>query len=320
MSNEKSEKQSEVTPVIADKSVFRKQQLVEEREEIRVVDGVPVPTLVELNIYGACNRCCDFCPVSDPLFFTNRQEGISTDLYDKLLRDLEAIDYTGTILFSGFCEPFLHMELRRLVEMTKARLPETRLEIVSNGDLFRRKPERLLEIYDAGLDAVSVSVYDGAQAYDDYASFRDELQLSEKRFILRKRYYDEERGDHGLIVSNRTGLIDSNKFRSEREDAIVAFPLSRCCYYPFYQTMIDYNGDVLLCPHDWGKRYVVGNLANVSFWDLWTNEAYEEARERLAEKDRTFAPCRSCDVYGDVIGEANFNAWKNFSVNKLGRR
>ena len=38
--------------------------------------------------------------------------------------------------------------------------------------------------------------------------------------------------------------------------------LKKPCYYPSY-TFLDYNGDVLMCPHDWGKR-ILGNLKNNS--------------------------------------------------------
>ena len=25
---------------------------------------------------------------------------------------------------------------------------------------------------------------------------------------------------------------------------------------------MDYNGDVLMCPHDWGKKIILGNMNN----------------------------------------------------------
>ena len=31
-------------------------------------------------------------------------------------------------------------------------------------------------------------------------------------------------------------------------------PLAKACYYPFYVIFMDYNGDYLLCSHDWGKE------------------------------------------------------------------
>ena len=31
-----------------------------------------------------------------------------------------------------------------------------------------------------------------------------------------------------------------------------------------------FNGDVLMCPHDWGKKLIVGNLKKESFIDILT--------------------------------------------------
>ena len=60
--------------------------------------GYPVFGLVEFNIWGACNRRCEFCPVADPNVFTNKKEGILVDDYVKILQDLRGINYSGVIL------------------------------------------------------------------------------------------------------------------------------------------------------------------------------------------------------------------------------
>ena len=72
-----------------DPSILRKQKYAEENNKIRLIDGFPVFTILELNIYGACNRSCSFCPVSDPKFYTNRYEGISVELYTKIIKELK---------------------------------------------------------------------------------------------------------------------------------------------------------------------------------------------------------------------------------------
>ena len=58
-------------------------------------DGYPLFGLVEFNLWGACNRRCDFCPVSYPDIFTNKKEGILLDDYIKVLIDLRTINYSG---------------------------------------------------------------------------------------------------------------------------------------------------------------------------------------------------------------------------------
>ena len=140
-----------------------------------------------------------------------------------------------------------------MVKITKNFLPGSRLEIVSNGDLIKNDLKRLQNLYKLGLDTVSISIYDGKKEFDDFTSIRSNSGLTENQMILKRRYYDEANGDYGMIISNRTSLIDSNKFRPESESKVIELPLKRPCFYPFYQTVIDYNGDMLLCPHDWKK-------------------------------------------------------------------
>ena len=294
---------------VADKSIYRKQKFVEKNENIRIIDGFPVFTIVEFNIYRACNRTCSFCPVSDKSFYTNKYEGISIELFTKIMKDLEGIDYDGTLLFSAFSEPFLNKDLPQLVKISKTILPKARLEINSNGDIFKKRTEKLVRLFEEGLDTVTISVYDGPAEYDEFLKMGSALKLSENQFVLRRRYFDQGKGDYGIIFSNRTGLVDTSKFQDETRDTVEALPLKRSCFYPFYQTLIDYNGDMILCPHDWGKEYIVGNLSERNIWDLWTSKKYQAARKLLSQKNRSFKPCNKCNVKGDLIGRPNFEKW-----------
>ena len=38
-------------------------------------------------------------------------------------------------------------------------------------------------------------------------------------------------------------------------------PLKKPCFIPSYTFFLDYQGDVLMCPHDWGKKVILGNLS-----------------------------------------------------------
>jgi len=294
---------------VADKSIFRKKGFVESDESIKFIDGFPVFTIVEFNIYGACNRSCSFCPVSDASFYTNKYEGIALDLHTKIMKDLEKIKYDGALYFSAFSEPFLNKELPELVKISRSILPEARIEINTNGDIFKERTEKLMKLFDAGLNTVSISVYDGPTAYDEFSKMRETLNLTESQCILRRRYFDEKAGDWGTVFSNRAGLANTKTFLDETRNYEEALPLKKHCYYPFYQTLIDYNGDMILCPHDWGKEYIVGNLAKENIWDLWICKKYQVARKLLSQKNRSFKPCNKCDVRGDLIGGPNFKAW-----------
>ena len=73
---------------------------------------------------------------------------------------------------------------------------------------------------------------------------------------------------------------------------------------------MDYNGDVLICSHDWRKKYIVGNVNHDSFFDIWTGEKMTNARKRLIHADRAFSPCDVCDANGEIMGNDHALTWK----------
>lgn len=288
-----------------DLSVKNKARIV--KNTLTYIDGFPVFSIVELNIVAACTRACAFCPIADKDFYkkNNIQGKLESNVYDKLLNDLKSIGYNGRIIFSGFSEPLLHKNLEELVRKTKLVLPDSVLEIITNGDLLKLpKLEKLLK---AGLDVICVSLYDGAHQFEHFNKMKNELDMSDSQMLLRRRYYQD--GDYGLIISNRGGLVDSNQYRDKSESSVETLPLQRVCCYPFYMIKVDLNGDMLLCSHDWQKRFVVGNILKESVWDLWKGKRLNSLKMSLSQADRSAVPCNTCDVKGDVIGKESFNAW-----------
>ena len=84
------------------------------------------------------------------------------------------------------------------------------------------------------------------------------------------------------------------------------------CNYPSYTFFLDYNGDVLMCSHDWGKKNILGNLKKQTLKDIWLGEKSVIARKKLISANRGFSPCNVCDVSGELIGSSHASAWKNF--------
>lgn len=300
--------------IYVDPSIPEKKKVVEDR--IRHHLGTPVFSIVEFNIWGACNRRCSFCPVSDQTVFTNRQEGIDPGDYTKVLHDLAQIDYDGVVLWSMFSEPLLHKGIHELASITKEILPTVELRIVSNGDVVRKRDDKLLALYEAGIDKVQFSLYDNEAQYVEFEQKRDRLGLTEDQMGLRRRFFQE--GNFGMTISNRAGLVDSNSYRDKAELAVELLPLRRPCNYPFYQVAIDYNGDVILCAHDWSKDLVMGNAFEEDLWTIWTGRAYEAVRTSLRAADRGFDPCAKCDVHGDLIGGKHFEAFDTGSADGIG--
>jgi GTP 3',8-cyclase len=287
-----------------DPSTIRKEGIV--KENLTTIEGFPVFSIVEFNIAGNCNRTCSFCPVSDPKVYHGSKELMDIEVYRKIVTDLADIHYEGKILYSAFSEPLLHKEIEVLIKITKDKLPKSRVEIVSNGDLITEK--KLQKLFDSGLDTISISMYDGPEQKEYFGKMMTSLGLSDSQVVLRRRYF--ENGNYGITISNRAGIINSNEYRDEKEEQVSALPLKQSCYYPFYMTLIDMNGNMLLCPHDWSKTMVFGNTMQNHIWELWKSKTIETTRKILAKDNRNFKPCDKCDVDGKVMGTESYLAWK----------
>ena len=288
-----------------DLSVYNRAKVI--RDMLTYFDDFPVFSIVELNIFSACTRSCAFCPISDKDFYKrNHITGkLKLSVYKKLLNDLKSIGYHGRIIFSGFCEPLLHKNLQELVGETKAVLPAASLEIITNGDLLDFS--MLDELFQAGLKFITISLYDGAHQFEHFNKMKMKAGLSDSQMLLRRRYYQD--GDYGFIISNRGSLVHSNNYRDKNESQIETLPLQRICYYPFYMIHMDLNGDILICSHDWQKRFVVGNILKENIWDIWKKKNLNSLRLSMAHADRNIIPCNICDVKGDVMGKDSFIAW-----------
>ncbi len=289
-----------------DPNIARKDQFFDAHMARQSDDALPpFFTLIEFNLSGLCNRKCVFCPRVDPKIFPNINEHIPLELYEKIMKDLGSVGFSGTILHSGFGEPLLHRKLEVLIEMTRLHCPEARVEANTDGDFV--KPKKLRSLFGAGLTTLNISMYDGPEQEPVFAAMREEVGLTEEQLILRARWLPPEE-HYGITLSNRAGMVDIEDVGVTK----LKEPLKKPCHYPFFQTMVDYDGSVLLCPHDWGKKIIVGNLHHQSILDLWNGRVMRRVRLSLASSDRDFPPCDVCDVDGTLNGRTHFEKWMEY--------
>ena len=289
-----------------DPNIMRKGKLLDEHLTRQAEEQLPpFFSLIEFNLSGLCNRKCVFCPRADPTVYANVNEHIPVELYEKIMKDLREAGFDGTILYSAFGEPLLYKNIELLLEMSKQYCPEVRIEIVSDGDFVT--PEKLRRLFNAGLTVLSISMYDGPHQREKFEAMRNEAGLMNDQLILRVRWLPMEE-HYGITLSNRAGMVEL------KDLVIVALkePLKRPCYYPFYQVLVDYDGAVLLCPHDWGKKLIVGNLHRQTIQEVWNSRTMKRVRMNLAKADRNFPPCNACDVNGTNMGQSHFDRWVDY--------
>jgi len=285
-----------------DENIARKSKIV--RQTLRYINNtnIPLPSLVEISDSGTCNRVCSFCPRSDPNY-KDIKEFISEDLHESICRQLSKYEYSGIFVYSGFNEPLINKQIYHNISVARSYLPNCKIELTTNGDVLNKK--RLQKLFESGLSTILISVYDGKEDEKKFIKLCNSLGLEEKQFLIRKRYLPPEQ-DFGLTLSNRGGMLENAKHSVKS----LSKGLTRPCYLLSYTFFVDYNGDVLMCSHDWGKKNILGNLNKESFYDIWTSQLSEISRKSVMRGDRNFSPCDVCDVHGTLIGKTHADAWE----------
>ena len=282
-----------------DPNLKNKSKTVEDKIQLFELNGemYPLPTEIEISESGTCNRTCSFCPRSAK-GFVDKKEFIDDILHQKLCNELKDLKYKGTIRYSGFVEPLIDKNIFNLINMARTYLPQSNIELVTNGDPLNLK--RLTRLFENGLNKILISAYDDKESALILEELCIKAKLKKDQFIVRHRYYSEDQ-DFGITLSNRAGLMENAEFKIKS----LKQSLKKPCYIPSYTFFLDYQGDVLMCPHDWGKKLILGNLNKEKLIDIWFSKKSMGIRKQLNKSNRNFIPCNVCDVEGSFMGKKN---------------
>ena len=151
-------------------------------------------------------------------------------------------------------------------------------------------------------------MYDGKHQIKKFNEMINFSEVPDDFVILRDRWYDSSK-DYGLKLTNRTGTINIGV-----QEEIGKY---KKCFYPSYQFLIDWNGDVYLCPQDWQRRIAMGNMMQEHIFEIWTNKIITKYRKNLLNGNRKDNPCSSCNAEGTILGKNHAKKWKEiYELNK----
>lgn len=257
----------------------RQQQL----EIVNLNSSIDCLQSIEINPIETCNRSCDFCPRS--VGYPNQDLYLTQEVSVAINESLKEIQYKGRIGFVGFGEPLLHENLEQCISTVIDSVPAKWIEVNTNGDYLTQ--DRLTSLEKAGVTHCAISMYD----YDATDDFTEIFKNSNIKPVFRHSY----------------DFLENEVNRNDQYTSKERISLSKPCYIPFYKTMIDYNGDVLICANDWTKTAVMGNVLLTPLIDIWNNKIYKEYRKMHLSGNRHCGPCDKCNIDGTVIGEQYFN-------------
>ena len=263
---------------------------------VELYNGIPKPTWVELSLIDVCNRKCVFCPKANEDIAPDTYQSMTRNIIDKIHDQLLEINFTGTIALCGYGEPLLHKDIGYIVnKLSKV----TKVEIYTNGDVL--SPKKLQQLFFSNVSKVLVSMYDGPEQIEKFEKMAREANVSKDTFILRDRWYDKY-NDFGVKLTNRAGTINEGI-----QDQI---DIHKKCYYPTYQFLIDWDGNVYLCPQDWQRRVSMGNMMQETIFKIWTGRILTKFRKDLLSGNRCNSPCSKCNADGTLLGNKHAKKWE----------
>jgi radical SAM protein with 4Fe4S-binding SPASM domain len=241
---------------------------------------------VDINLTELCNRTCSFCPRHDPKLYPNLNIHITLETVQTLVSQLQASNFTGYIILSGFSEPTLHTAILQIIST----LSVFTVEMITNGDTILSNKYSISDFFNAGLTRLIIN---------DYDNNPDIQQLAATNIHIRNNYDDGQDNFETYGFNNRGGLLWSETVTSP-------------CYIPAYRAMIDTNGDVLLCSHDWKKSKRFGNILKQDFNDIWMSDEFTNVRKQLILGNRNVSDsCKNCSVVGTLMGKQYADLWIN---------
>ena len=265
-------------------------------DDMALYKKIPIPSWIELSIIDVCNRDCIFCPKSDPSVAPNTYQKMSLTLIDKLCKDLKEINFKGSVTLCGYGEPMLHKEV---YEISRRLAKVSFVEVVTNGDSLTKNA--ISNLYNSNVNKLLISMYDGPEQVDKFKKMVKESKVPSDFVILRDRWYDANK-DYGIKLTNRTGTINVG---NQEKNTTYTY-----CYYPSYQFLVDWNGDVFLCPQDWQRRITMGNIMQQTVFDIWVGKMITKYRKELLNGKRILSPCTNCNAEGTLLGKNHAEAWK----------
>lgn len=250
-------------------------------------DSLLALAVVELNITELCNRTCSFCPRHDAALYPNRNLNMTIETASILKQQLDLFKFNGYVSLCAYSEPTLNPIFLDIVKV----LSDYSFEVITNGDTILKNKITIEEMKEAGVDKILVTDYDRNPIWKDYIKRYPDL-------IVRDHYDDGTDKFEELNFNNRGGTLWKLKES-----------LKRPCYIPSYKVIIDWNGDVVLCAHNWINKKIFGNIHNESISKIWMSKEFTLFRMKLINGDRSASPCNNCSVNGNLLGKKYADAW-----------
>lgn len=256
---------------------------------------------VFFEVITKCNSRCSFCAAS--VQNEKRETRVMEfSLYQKVVDELAELGFAGRVAWHVNNDPLLFPDLPRFVAYAREKLPEARLQVMTNGLLLR--PENGEELIRAGVDDVHVDFYRKSADQQLYPGVRAFMNETIPKYFprqqgcehysqdgSRKLIFEIEYRFLGEIIASRGGTSPNKKAAPQDVQGF--------CIFPWSQFNVTADGRVSKCCADFYFADPMGDMNTQGVLDIWRGDSFRHVREHLITGDRATLPtCRQCDYFG----------------------
>ena len=309
-------------------------------EKLENILPLNAPLVIMLEPTNRCTFKCAFCPTGDLglLAKTPRRPlgDMSLKLFKKIIDDLD--DFAPSIikrvqLFKDG-ESLLHPDIIEMIEYTKKSKIIQEVDVTTNASLV--DDEMASKLIESKIDTIRVS-FEGSvdnemykkitktdYSYDSIKENFYRLYRARKKKNLTKPYLEAKVIDTGFsqekldkfyndfngIADEMTvdPLVDRKKLTGKIIKGQKELIENQVCSVPFYNLTINHDGSVSVCCVDWNYTTLVGDLNDMSVYDIWHGDKmYEFRKMHLMGEAGKHELCKKCDYMRRLPAASNID-------------
>lgn len=284
-----------------------------------------MPPFITIELTDCCNLSCPECPSGSGML--SRKSGyMSVELFSRITNELKKYTLGINLYFQG--EPMLHPDIFKFIEMTI----NTHSVLSTNGHFLSDENARRLVTSGLGklivsLDGMSQETYSVYRRGGDIRKVIEgiknvsmarknhkstmkfaiqflvnrfnEHQITEVKNFAREVNASLQLKSMQVINPGKTGewMPSISKYsryvkrngKWERKGSMA----DRCARL-WFNPVITWDGKVVPCCFDKDASYVLGDLNESSFREVWNDSPYEKFRRDVLSGRRNIGICRNC--------------------------
>lgn len=314
---------------------------IHDRIELKNALPLRTPYVLHIDPCDTCNFRCKFCPSGNrELMRQTKGRGhgpMDFGLYTRIIDSLrEFRDPVRVIRLYKEGEPLLHPRFADMVRYAKASGHCLRVDTTTNASLLSH--ERALEIIDAGLDRINISVEGiNTQQYEDFSGYsldfgmfldnisffyehrkQCEMNIKINGDILTPRQEEEFYrlfGDmtDGISVEHTIDYwpkYDAMQVENDESVSLLGGTAGevQVCPYVFYEMCVNSDGTYSLCRFDWNHAMILERdrtewLSPKKIWDSITLWSFQQTFLKKQKLCLTVLSCPKCGILKQGVPE-----------------